>query len=116
MRGPLTYCTNVNGVRRHVADALARLARHEDEWEDGDAAAHHLLEQFRDQLDAWIETWECPAGGRHDWGILEEAGTGRTWAGCENCGMARPPEPDDLPASGRTYPAPDPCYGDELPF
>lgn len=34
----------------------------------------------------------CPAGGEHDWGTLEEAGTGRTWAGCENCGASMPRE------------------------
>jgi hypothetical protein len=38
---------------------------------------------------------DCPAGGRHEWGILEQAGTGRTWAGCENCGTPRPPEEED---------------------
>jgi len=32
----------------------------------------------------------CPAGGDHDWGTLEEAGTGTTWAGCENCGAPMP--------------------------
>jgi hypothetical protein len=34
----------------------------------------------------------CPAGGAHEWGILEQAGTGHTWAGCENCGASRPAE------------------------
>src|SRR5262245_23984166 len=34
----------------------------------------------------------CPAGGLHDWGTLEEAGTGKTWAGCEECGAPRPDE------------------------
>jgi hypothetical protein len=37
-------------------------------------------------------TDECPAGGSHEWGVLEEAGTGRTWIGCENCGKTAPKE------------------------
>lgn len=32
----------------------------------------------------------CPAGGEHEWGVLEEAGTGKEWAGCENCGASAP--------------------------
>ncbi len=38
------------------------------------------------------EESECPAGGDHEWGVLEQAGTGRTWVGCENCGAAQPEE------------------------
>jgi hypothetical protein len=44
---------------------------------------------------------ECPAGGAHDWGILEEAGTGKTWAGCENCGAPMPDPEPDLPRRPR---------------
>lgn len=32
----------------------------------------------------------CPAGGAHTWAILEQTGTGRTWWGCEECGVAAP--------------------------
>jgi hypothetical protein len=39
---------------------------------------------------------ECPAGGEHEWGTLEETGTGRTAPGCENCGTS-PPKEEHIP-------------------
>jgi hypothetical protein len=35
---------------------------------------------------------ECPAGGAHEWGLMEEAGTGRTGWACENCHAPMPKE------------------------
>jgi hypothetical protein len=43
-----------------------------------------FLPSIRDSFTNWYNA--CPAGGPHEWGTLEEAGTGRTAIGCENCG------------------------------
>ena len=37
-----------------------------------------------------LKDWECPAGGAHEWGMLEQAGTGHRGLGCESCGASRP--------------------------
>lgn len=55
-------------------------------------APRRLSQEAREAL-GWADD-ECPAGGPHTWGVLEQAGTGRTGFGCEECMAPMPPDPD----------------------